>query len=391
VRVLVGVDGQAGHALPALRLARELAARGHEVRVHTTARWRDVAEEAGAEFAGAEDGLAPGLRGDAGYPEVARVLAESARELGADVVVGDGLTLTPGLAAEVAGVRLATLFPEVFPFTAPGMPYFSLGLLPPRTPIGRLGWRALAPALETRLPTTRWLSWSRAALNEVRAELSLPPRSGRHGPASDGMTLVATLPELEYPRRWPADVHVTGPMLLDIPQPDLELPAGPEPLVLVAPSTVKDPEGDLVRTALGALADEPVRVVASTSGGPRPHDVPPNSTVADWIDYSKAMPAASVVISNGTHGTIVQALTLGVPLALFPALPDDAEHGARVTWTGAGLSTTRRPASPSTLRAVVRRVLADPGFAERARRIAAAGGALDGAARGADLVEAYAL
>ena len=389
MRVLVGVNGQAGHALPALRLAGELAARGHEVRVHTTARWRKVTEEAGAGFAGAEEQIVAGLGPEPGFAEVAAALAESTREHGADVVVGDGLTLTPALAAEVAGVPHATLFPEVYPFAAPGMPYFSLGLFPPRTVLGRIAWRALAPLAETRLPTTRWLRGSRAALDEERARLGLPP-GVRHGPASDGMTLVATLPELEYPRRWPPGVHVTGPMLLDLPGPAPEPPPGDEPLVLVAPSTVKDPERRLVWAALEALAGEPVRVLASTSGAPAPAAVPANARIAEWLDYSRAMPAASLVISNGTHGTIVQALGLGVPLVTCPAMPDDAEHGARVAWAGAGLTFTRRPPSPPTLRRVVRRVLGDPRFAARAREIAAGGGALDGAARGARLVEGIA-
>ncbi len=388
MRAIVGVIGQAGHALPALRLTGELAARGHEVRVHTTERWREVVEETGAEFAGSRTEIVAGGE-DRDHADVARALMRSITEFEPDVVVGDALTLTPALAAEAAGVPSVTLYPEVYPYTAPGMPYFSLGLMPPRTGPGRLGWRALAPLLETRLPTTRWLRWSRRALNEERAKLGLPPRRGRHGPAGDGMALVATLPELEYPRRWPAGVHVTGPMLLDLPQPPLELPAGEDPLVLIAPSTVKDAGGALVRTALAALAAEQVRVVASTSGAPRPATIPPNAVVADWIDYSRAMPAASLVISNGTHGTIVQALSLGVPLVLCPAMPDDAEHGARVAWAGAGLSFTRRPPSPNHLRLVVRRVLGDPRFTARAEGIAGAGGDRGGAARGAELIETY--
>ena len=76
---------------------------------------------------------------------------------------------------------------------------------------------------------------------------------------------MATFPQLEYPRRWPAHVHVTGPMVFELPYPDVELPEGDGPLVLVAPSTAQDPECRLVRAALEALADEPVRVLATTN------------------------------------------------------------------------------------------------------------------------------
>jgi len=391
LRAIVGVEGLAGHALPAMALARALADRGHEVRFQSFSRWRETAEGFGLGFAGAEASLVEGLGPGARIAEVVRGLLPGIEEFAPDVVVSDALTMTPGLAAEAAGVRAATIYPEVYPYGAPGLPPFSLGLLPPRTRLGALGWRAFAPLARTRLPATAWMRAARAALNAERAELGLAPVDD-FGPVVGGPEFVATLPELEYPREWPAGVEVTGPMGVDLPQPaGLELPPGDDPLVLVAPSTVKDPERRLVATALEALAGEPVRVVASTSGAARPSSPPPpNAVVAEWIDYADAMPRASLVVSNGTHGTIVKALGLGVPLAIAPAMADDAEHGVRVAWAGAGLTTTRRPPSPRALRSVVRRVLADRGFAERAGEIAAANAGRNGARRAAELVEAYA-
>ena len=54
-------------------------------------------------------------------------------------------------------------------------------------------------------------------------------------------------------------------MTFELPHPEIELPPGDAPLVLVAPSTAHDSDNHLVRTALAALADEPVRVVATTN------------------------------------------------------------------------------------------------------------------------------
>jgi UDP:flavonoid glycosyltransferase YjiC (YdhE family) len=67
-----------------------------------------------------------------------------------------------------------------------------------------------------------------------------------------------------------------------------------------------------------------------------------------------------------------------------------AENGARLTWAGAGLMIPRRLAGPGALRRAVRRLLADPQFAVRARQLASWHERNDGAARGADLVERYA-
>ena len=103
-------------------------------------------------------------------------------------------------------------------------------------------------------------------LNELRDRLDLAPLDRLDGVISDGLAMVATFPQLEYPRDWPPTVHVTGPMLFDLPGPRVELPPGDEPLVVVVASTTGlDPAWAFVETALEALEAEPVRVVATVS------------------------------------------------------------------------------------------------------------------------------
>ena len=81
-------------------------------------------------------------------------------------------------------------------------------------------------------------------------------------------------------------------MTFEVPHPDIELPPGDEPLVLVAPSTAHDSGNQLVRTALEALAEEPVRVVATTNRvkPQAPIEVPANAVLVDWLSYSQLMP-----------------------------------------------------------------------------------------------------
>ena len=79
------------------------------------------------------------------------------------------------------------------------------------------------------------------------------------------MSLVATYPQLEYPRRWPLTTEITGPMFFELPWEEIEVPRGPEPLVLVAPSTAQDPKCEMLSAALDGLAGEPLRVVATTN------------------------------------------------------------------------------------------------------------------------------
>ena len=388
-RVLVAAFGDAGHAFPAIGLARALAERGNEVVLESWDRWREPVEALGLEFAAAQEYQTfppPPHHSERGRDaaDAALALLPFMRERAFDVVVSDILTIAPALAAERAGLRTATLIPHVYPVHEAGLPFFSFGAMPPRTALGRRAWRAALPVL------IGGLEQGRDDLNKSRAIVGLPPLERLHGGISERLALVATFPQLEYPRRWPAHVEVTGPIGFELPHPDVELPAGDAPLVLVAPSTAQDPECRMVRVALEALADEPVRVVATTNRRqpPEPLESPPaNAVLVDWLSYSQLMPLADLVVCHGGHGTVVRSLAAGAPVLCCPAAGDMAENGARAAWAGAGLTLPWRLLGPRTLRAAVRTILSEPRFRAAAGEIAAWSRTHDGPARGAELVE----
>ncbi len=145
----------------------------------------------------------------------------------------------------------------------------------------------------------------------------------------------------------------------------------------------------LVRASLEALAEEPVRVVATTNrpGAGARLEAPANAVVVDWLSYSQVMPLAALVICHGGHGTVARALGAGVPVLCCPHAGDMAENGARVAWAGTGLMVPWRLGGRRSLRATARRILGDRRFTERAGEIAAWSRQHDGAERGADLVE----
>ena len=388
MRFLVAAFGDPGHAFPAIALARELRARGHEVLVETWEHWHEAVEAEGLTFTAAQEYTVyppPGPDTPDGQTaaSAARALAGLMEEFEPDLVVSDILTLAPTLAAEVAGVRCATLIPHVYPVQEPGLPLYSMGMRPARTALGRLAWRAPLPIL--------WggLRKGRDELNVTRERLGLPPLERFHGGTSELLAMVATFPQLEYPRRWPDHVKVTGPLFFEVPYEDVELPEGGGPLVLVAPSTSQDPKCELLRATLDGLADEPVRVLATTNKHrpPEPLEVPDNAVLHPWLSYSQAMSVADLVICHGGHGTVARALAAGVPLLVSPAVGDMAENGARVAWSGTGAMLPRRLLSPKTMRLVVRHVLANPAYGERTAELAAWSTEHDGPATAAGLIE----
>jgi UDP:flavonoid glycosyltransferase YjiC (YdhE family) len=388
LRVLLAAFGDAGHVFPAISLGIALAARGHEVVLETWEERRSAVEGAGLGFTAAEEyRMFPPPDPDSADGDhagaAARALTPLLEKMRPHVVISDILTLAPALAAEKVGVPLATLIPHIYPVVEPGMPFFAVGLRPPRTPFGRSLWRVGTGALNVGL------EHGRRDLNTQRARLGLSPVKRFHGGISPDLALVATFPQLEYPRRWPRGVEVTGPMTFELPHPEIDLPPGDAPLILIAPSTAHDAGNHLVRTALRALAQEPVRVIATTNrvAPQTPIEVPANAVLVDWLSYSQLMPIASLVVSHGGHGTVARALGAGTPVLVCPIVGDMSETAMRVTWARVGLSLPWRLCRPAPLRWVARRLLDDPSFSHRAAELERWGALRNGAERGAELIE----
>ena len=306
------------------------------------------------------------------------------RSLDPDVVVADILTVAAALAAELEGRPWATLIPHVMPMGEDGFPVYAVGAVYPRTAVGARLWRTARPLL------MRGEQQGRAELNGTRRRVGLPPLDYVHGGISRRLALVATLPQLEYPRSEPPPwLRVTGPLMWEQPFGDVEEPPGDEPLVLVAPSTSQDPTHRLLRAALSGLADEPVRVLATTNRRPptTPITVPPNARLVDWVSYAKTMPRCAAVICHAGHGTVARALASGTPVIACPHAGDMAENSARIRWAGLGVSLPRRFHTPRGIRLAVGRLLANPDYARRAAEVRAWCEAHDGAAAAAELLE----
>jgi UDP:flavonoid glycosyltransferase YjiC (YdhE family) len=373
-------------------LGRALTLRGHAVCLQTWRRWADDVERDGIEFAPAPEYsvFPPTGRHLTPYEAAVEATRETVPLVDAfdpDVVVADILTAVGGLSAGVAGRPFATLIPHVLPTSEAGLPPYSIGARLPRTWAGRRAWGALAPLLR------RGEERGRDELNAARAQVGLPPLDYTHNGISRDLALVATFPQLEYPRReWDPAFRVTGPLLWERPVEEVELPAGDAPLVLVAPSTSQDPDGRMIAAALKGLASEPVRVIATTNrpGMPLPARVPANARVVDWLSYSRTMPLCAAVVCHAGHGTVARALSCGVPVVGAPAAGDMAENAARVAWAGCGVALPRRMVTSRGVRLALRKLLAEPRFTTRAGELAAWSTVHDGGATAAVALEAFA-
>ena len=227
------------------------------------------------------------------------------------------------------------------------------------------------------------------------ARLGLPPLDHLHTGLSRSLTLVATLPHLEYPRDWQPWMRVVGPLMWEPPGEEVLPPDGRR--ARRPRRAVDRPRRRAVACcspSLRGLADEPVRVIATWNGREPPwlgtEPVPANAVLVPWLSYAKSMPRCDLVVTHGGHGTLVRALTNGCAVVVCPAAGDMFENAARADWAGLGVRLPRRLLSRGTLRLAVRRALRDPAIRARARAVAAWSASHDAATAAAAEVERWA-
>jgi UDP:flavonoid glycosyltransferase YjiC (YdhE family) len=163
-----------------------------------------------------------------------------------------------------------------------------------------------------------------------------------------------------------------GPLHFEPTDRVLEIPAGPGPVVVVAPSTALTGTEGLAEVALACLTPGDTlpagaRVVVSRLGGAE-LTVPPWA-VAGLGSQAALLKHADLVICGGGHGMVAKTLLAGVPLVAVPGGGDQWEIANRIVRQGSARLV--RPLTADALVAAVNEVLASPGYRAAARQAAA--------------------
>ncbi len=145
------------------------------------------------------------------------------------------------------------------------------------------------------------------------------------------------------------------------------------PLVYVTMGTVfNDPEP--LRRAVEGVRALDVRVLATVGPAADPAvlgDQPGHVVVESYVPQTAVLPHCDIVVSHGGSGTILGALTLGLPQVCLPQGADQFLDAAAVAASGAGLSITPDAASGDAIRDTVATVLGDESYRDAGRRVAA--------------------
>jgi MGT family glycosyltransferase len=409
----------AGDLYPHIAVAQALRARGHTVAFYTGRDARDLLAAEGYEHfpfdAGLDGLLASKILTPNGMSisaarawrfasDLRAVLVESmpfqisdldgvCRSWKPDAIVCDASILAPMvILREARQVPVALLSTHPFCFLpGPDLPTPGVGGRRGRAWHRRLGARARTMAANLLLARTR------RAINQLRR------RHGLQALTRPVVTSMARLPlylvpscrEFDYNRDdVPASVHYVGPCLWYPTQKDsscVEALSADRPWVHVTEGTLHWQEPELLKAAVRGLADLAVDVVITT--GERDPDslglgrVPPNIHVWRWASHSSLVRRCAAVVTTGGAGTIMAALSAGVPLVVVPTNWDKPENARRVADAGAGVRLSSYRCSPSRLRAAVTDVITNPAYRQNAQRLAACLGRAGGPETAAELLE----
>lgn len=356
--LIVTWDG-AGNLVSTLGVAERLVQRGHDVRllghrsiddrcgsrgwrfrpfIHTVDFDSTTATEASEE----QSTLGRGLWFSA---DVAADVRQELEREAADVVLADCMLFGALSAGQAAGVPTAALFHSPFSVFRGG-------------------------------PLVEMLSPHFPAVQALRDDLGLPPVGGMaevHD--SCDLSLVAMPRELELDMPLPSNVRFIGPVLDGPPimtQADnLEIGDGPQPRVLVSFSTSYQDQLDVLQRVVRAIGELDANVVVTTGPAIAADAIgaEANTSVVQFVEHHRLLRQTTAVVTHGGLGTVLTALSHGVPLVCMPMGRDQYFNAAMVERVGAG-RTIDMNADPDAIRAAVRSVIDDSAMKVAANSVA---------------------
>jgi hypothetical protein len=214
-----------------------------------------------------------------------------------------------------------------------------------------------------------------AALDGLRSSVGLPPDPGgamvyRHlhlcfaPPRFDG-------PDAVFPPTARFLRH-TDPTPTEDRPPSWVVELEARPTVLVSMGTVFHRTAGIYEAVLEGLREEPVNLLVAAGFdldpgrfGPQPSHV----RIEPYLPVTTLLPRCDLFISHGGFNSVKESLAGGVPLVVIPISADQPYSAERCAALGVGIALGPEERTAADVRRAARTVLADPGFARRAKEM----------------------
>ncbi|MDP9799035.1 UDP:flavonoid glycosyltransferase YjiC (YdhE family) [Catenuloplanes nepalensis] len=216
------------------------------------------------------------------------------------------------------------------------------------------------------------------AVDEVRAEFGLPP--------DNGLAMLGRHLMLEPAPPGFRDPAFPLPPTARAIRPSATLPAPAErnerPLIYFTLGTAFNAEsGDLFERMLTGLRELPADLVMTVGRhidpavfGPQP----PHVRIERFVPQDELLHRCDLVISHGGSGSVLGAITHGLPMLVAPLGADQPDNGARVAALGLGRVLDAETVTPEQAATAAAAVLADGGHRAVARALRTAWESLPG-------------
>lgn len=396
-RIVITTYGTLGDLYPYIALARGLKARGHDVVIATSIRYREKIERSGIGFHAVRPD-APDLDGDHGVMKsvmdprsgtehiIKNLLMPFLRDTyddltaavqGADLLVSHMLTYTAPLVAEKTGIAWASsCLQPICLYSAYDPPIFPQARYLSKVRFLGPSFHRFVYWLAKKSCTGLARPWHR-----LRAELGLPRTSKNplfEGSQSPSLVLAMFSPEFAKKQSdWPANSIVSGFPFFDKDQAEMSpelrrfLDNGPPPMVFTLGSSGVLNAGSFYECSAAAaekLGQRAVLIVGKEPGN-TPKSLPSSVITCEYVPFAQLFPRASLIVHIGGIGTTALAMQAGVPMLIMPQAHDQFDNAARVTRLGIGRKLLRKRYTPENLVPELQILLNDPQYAQNAARI----------------------
>lgn len=365
-KIVIATIGSLGDLHPAMALALELKARGHQVALATSEVYREKIEQTGVNYHSLHPNLPenPEILEKLWHPTqgaefflrnlIFPALSETYADLtdvveGCDLLIANGIIFPASLVSEKLGIpwilyelQPASFFSIYDPPVLETVPYLAKSRF--------LGvWAVNLFKQLAKLATRSWAE----PIHQLRKELKLPYVSDPiffEGRFSANLVLAMFDSVFAEPQPdWAKQTKITGFTFYDrlLPNRSLStklqefLEAKEAPIIFTLGSAAVKTAGNFYVESLAAVEKLGCRAVFLV-GDTILENLPDNAIAVDYAPYSELFPHAKAVVHQGGIGTTAQALRAGVPMLVVPFSYDQPDNAARVVRLGVGRTIARK-------------------------------------------------
>ncbi len=411
-KIAIATIGSLGDVHPAMALALELQARGHEVRFASLEPCRQIIQQAGITFYPLRPNVLddPKLMEQMMHPVkgpkvifrqlLIPALRETYEDLmkavaGSDLLIAGETVFPASLVAEKTGI------PWIF-FALQPASFFSIYDPPVLANAPYLAqFRFLGPGVVklfkkfAKFISRSWVE----PIHQLRKELGLSyqPYPLFESKYSPDLVLALFSKVLGAPQPdWAPQTQITGFTFYDRLSPNDSLPSelkeflevGEPPVVFTLGSAAVKTAGDFYTQSVEVAKQLSCRAVFLI-GDQQLSNLPDEMIAVKYAPYSKIFPGAAAVVHQGGVGTTAQALRAGVPMLVVPYSHDQPDNAARIVRLGVGRTISRKQYKLNRVVKELQILLSNPEYKTKALEIKQILQTEDGVKTACDAIESF--